>query len=294
MFLAHLFLITLLFAVAPSSLATPTKDLVRGGSSRIRGGGRRNLSGSSGGMGMSMGPDCMSMMGGMMGGMMGSGSMSAPSSSSSSSDSMETEEPVDYCIPRSLFASSRDGYLFEIDYTTSEVIDVKPYHLPSPSTEIVFDKESNTLWNALGGGAASIFNVDKQGSVIGYPMEHEFGAVQGMEYVDGTLYGTFFDVDIMFTETMGNATNATVDLSWKLVEIDTGDRDYPLVDIGHTGIENPISGLAYDTANEIMYGVTAGYAYANLATIDLLSGAVTSVIPITVDGYEIARPSSVV
>jgi hypothetical protein len=91
------------------------------------------------------------------------------------------------------------------------------------------------------------------------------GALNGLEFVAGTLYGTFI------TAGGGAAPSDLV-----IVDPTSG----VLTVIGPTGF-GPISGLAYESVRSRLYGVTAGSTAASLVTINLGTGAATVVAPIT-------------
>ena len=67
------------------------------------------------------------------------------------------------------------------------------------------------------------------------------GALNGLEFVGSTLYGTFIPMAGKFRR--------------RLVRVDT--LTGALTSVGLTG-QGPISGLAFDSPSGIMYGVTAG------------------------------------
>lgn len=85
-------------------------------------------------------------------------------------------------------------------------------------------------------------------------------AFNGLEFVDGTLYGTAIPFSLEPSHLM-------------ILDPETGSA----TDIGPTG-QGPISGLAWDPSTATMYGVTggaAGYGPSKLVTIDLDTGLAT-------------------
>jgi hypothetical protein len=90
---------------------------------------------------------------------------------------------------------------------------------------------------------------------------HDGGAVNGLEFVDGTLYGTY-------VPSSGEPSQVVV------VDQDTGE----LTLVGPTGFDN-VGGLAFRPTTDTMYGVTSGTGGSNLITVDLATGAGTLVGP---------------
>ena len=77
-----------------------------------------------------------------------------------------------------------------------------------------------------------------------------------LEFVGSTLYAG------LTTEGGGGPTFlATVDIGTGIVST-----------VGPTGVSTPLGGLAYDVANSVMYGISAGGSPAELFTIDLSTG----------------------
>ena len=94
-------------------------------------------------------------------------------------------------------------------------------------------------------------------------------AVTAMEDVDGTLYGAM-------SFTSGNTSH--------LVTINPANG--VVTPVGATGY-GPLGGLAFDTCEQVMYGVTSAGETAELLTIDLTSGHAVSHGIIMVDGDSI-------
>ncbi len=164
-----------------------------------------------------------------------------------------------------LLASSQFGELFRIDVTSGETefIGFMPSGL---ATEIEYDMLTGTLYAEEVDGLQNLHIVDAgTGISLGF-VTHEYDSLNGLEFVDSTLYGTF--------------KSGCCGPPSELVIVDTSTGD--LIHIGPTGF-GPISGLAYDKGTGVMYGVTAGGAPADLVTIDLNTGAATVVGPTGLD-----------
>jgi hypothetical protein len=159
-----------------------------------------------------------------------------------------------------LLGSSQFSELFSVDVTTgtASFIGAMPFGL---ATEIEFGGLTNRLFAEQTDGGTGLFTIDPaSGAPLGV-VNHAFGALNGLEFVGSTLYGTFIP--------MGGGGFPS-----RLVRVDT--LTGALTSVGLTG-QGPISGLAFDSSSGIMYGVTAGGGPAELVTIDLLTGAATVV-----------------
>ncbi len=134
-----------------------------------------------------------------------------------------------------------------------------PHGALGPVTEIEF-RSDGTLFGSTGGGSSNIITINPitgEESLVGM---HVFGAVNALEFVNGTLYGVFIP---------------SLSEPSQLVTVDqfTGALTF----IGSTGFIN-VGGLAFDSTTGTMYGGTAGSAGGgNLITIDLVTGAGTLV-----------------
>lgn len=152
------------------------------------------------------------------------------------------------------------GGLVSIDLATGAAALIGP--LPGTMTETVYDATNDRLYAQGSNGSFLFYEIDpadgSQISVIGTT-----GAYNGMEFVGGVLYAT------MITSGGGPSDLVTVDTA-------TGDATV----IGSTGF-GPITGLAYDTANDTMYGSLGGgnADSGSLVTIDLGTGVATMVGP---------------
>jgi len=163
-----------------------------------------------------------------------------------------------------LLGSSQFAELFSVDVTSgaSTFIGFMPLGL---ATEIEFDPLTSRLLAEQTDGGTGLFTIDPAtGAPLGV-VNHPFGALNGLEFVGPTLYGTFI---------FGPGAPS------ELVIVDT--LTGALTPVGPTGL-GPISGLAFDPSSNVMYGVTAGGAPASLVTIDLLTGAATPIGPTGLD-----------
>lgn len=157
-----------------------------------------------------------------------------------------------------LLGSSQTGELFAVDLGSGagSLISTMPAGL---ATEIEYDLAAGILYADETNGGPNLHSIDiPTGASTGSVM-HAFGALTGMEFANGNLYGTFIP-----------GPGASSDL----VIVDTGTGGFTTV--GATGF-GPISGLAYDDGTGTMYGITAGGSTAQLLTIDLSTGAGTVV-----------------
>ncbi len=165
--------------------------------------------------------------------------------------------PID-CATQ-LLGSSQGQELFAVDIATGDASLVTLMVPPFLATEIEYDIAGEALWAEQGNGAPELHQIDPvTGASLGF-VTHDIGALTGLETVDGVLYGTFI---------AGGGGSIPSDLV--VVDTDTG----ALALIGPTGF-GPVSGLAYDVLNGVMYGITGGADPARLVTIDLATGAAT-------------------
>lgn len=163
-----------------------------------------------------------------------------------------------------LLGSSQSGQLFTVDVTSgaSAFVAQMPAGL---ATEIELDASTGALWAEQVDGGPGLFRVDPvTGALLG-GVDHAAGALNGLEFVGSTLYGTYIPGPVFPSE---------------LVLVDTSSG--VLTPVGPTGF-GPISGLAFDPKSGVMYGVTAGPFPALLVTIDLMTGAATPIGPTGLD-----------
>ncbi|WP_372719767.1 beta strand repeat-containing protein, partial [Novipirellula sp.] len=155
--------------------------------------------------------------------------------------------------PPVFLGSSRNAELFSIDTVTGagSLIGL----LPFAATEIETNPSTNESFEQLSGNLF-IQQFDPQtGMGIGGTV-FDGDEMSGLEFVGGILYGT------------GHRSNPGL----YTVDPFTGATTF----IGPSGV-NQISGLAYDEAAMVMYGVAGGAGPSDLYTIDLTTGAATVV-----------------
>ena len=157
-----------------------------------------------------------------------------------------------------LYGANTSGNLFTININTaaSTLVGALP---TAPSTEIEFDPLTGRAFSQVGGFEFYGHEFDlSSGTGIGgqIPNAHTF---TGLEWVGSTLYGTSIDVQL------GPSSLRILD-PW------TGTSTV----IGLTGV-GPISGLAYNAASGVMYGIEGGNGPYRLMTINLATGVATSI-----------------
>jgi len=157
-----------------------------------------------------------------------------------------------------LIGSSQSGELYTVNLTTGagSLIGTMPSGL---ATEVEYDITNGILYADETDGGPNLHTIDlATGASTGTAM-HPSGALNGLEFANGNLYGTFISGP-------GGPS--------EFVIVDPGTANF--TDVGPTGY-GPISGLAYDENTGVMYGVTAGGSTAQLVTISLTTGAATAV-----------------
>ena len=155
-----------------------------------------------------------------------------------------------------LLGSSQSQELFTINTATNTATLIGNM-AGQLATEIEYDTVNDLLYGEEINGFPNLHTIDPATAASTGTVTHANGSLTGLEFVGGTLYGTFIA-----------GSGAPSDL----VIVDTNTGNFTVV--GPTG-QGPISGLAYDTVSRIMYGVTAGGGPANLLRINLLTGAAT-------------------
>jgi hypothetical protein len=157
-----------------------------------------------------------------------------------------------------LYGTNQSGRLYAIDPLTAAATLIGSGG--PAATENEFDIETGTLYSEGADGNPRLYTIDQStGGVLG-SVVHPSGALNGLEVVGSTLYGTFI-----------NGPNRPSTLV--TVDVSTGAFNT----IGPTGL-GPITGLAYDAAARVMYGSTSGASGpADLVTLDLATGAATVV-----------------
>jgi hypothetical protein len=171
-----------------------------------------------------------------------------------------TPTPTPQGVP-GLYGGTRNGELLSLNLTTGAGTQFAS--LPGfGSTEIEFNNNTRRGYTQFPDGSFAGQEFDlNDGSSLGNP-NLTSGSFTGLEWVGSTLYGT------MVTQTHGPSELRTLDPSTGISTI-----------IGSTGINNPISGLAYDDTSATMYGLSGGAAggSSNLVTVNLSTGAATVV-----------------
>ena len=156
---------------------------------------------------------------------------------------------------------NRGNALIEIDPATATADQRASLGAFGPVTEIE-RRDDGVLFGTTGGGTANLITIDSVTGTEAFVASLPSGAVNGLEFVGSTLYGTHIPFP-------GNPS--------QLVVIDQTTGAFTVV--GPTGFSN-IGGLAYDVSSNTMYGATSGGGGGDLVTIDLSSGAATLVGPI--------------
>ncbi|HYL66703.1 MAG TPA: hypothetical protein VEU72_06080 [Nitrosopumilaceae archaeon] len=157
-----------------------------------------------------------------------------------------------------LYGADISGNLFAINVSTGAGTLIGT--IPGGSTEITCKSDGSQCFNQQPPLAFLIQQFDpSNGNPIGPPV-FDGASFTGLRYVGSTLYGTY---ELAST---GPSTFATLDPV-------AGTH----TNIGLTGV-GPITGLAYDTVNNIMYGVSGSPSSpSNLYTINLGTGHATLV-----------------
>lgn len=156
-----------------------------------------------------------------------------------------------------LYGSTVNGEIIYIDVETgaAELVNT----LPVQVTEIEYDNFSGRAFVQESDGAYQGYEIDLWNGEISGPIVN-FWAYNGIEYVGTTAYGTAITFSLNPSEL-------------RTLEPFSGNS----APVGFTGV-GPISGLAYDEDNEIMYGTGGGgITTNNFYTLDLATG-VASVV----------------
>ncbi len=136
-----------------------------------------------------------------------------------------------------------------------------------PVTEIEY-RADGTLFAATGQGSSNIIVIDPDGCAESLIGQHDFGSVNGLEFVGGTLYGAFFEPP------EGEGIPIT-----SLVIVDQTDGS--LTPVGEITGYSPVRGLAYDAASATLFAIgsaipTEGFG-DELLVLDLATGQPTPV-----------------
>jgi len=139
--------------------------------------------------------------------------------------------------------------------------DISEIELSAGGVVYAADTGINTLLHTIDPSTGSVTGT----ITMTFPMGGN--VLTALEFVGSTLYAGFT------TEGGGPTFLATVDIGTGIVST-----------VGATGVSSPLGGLAYDVATSVMYGISAGGSSAELFTIDLSTGAATSVGLVTIGG----------
>ncbi len=156
-----------------------------------------------------------------------------------------------------LYGGSPSGELITIDTATGAGTLVG---FPGGSTEIEYNNDTGRAFSQLPDGifAGQEFDLET-GVPIGGAIFNG-AAYNGLEWVGDTLYGTAI---------LGRGGPSEL----RILDPWTGDSQL----IGPTGV-GPVSGLAYDDATGVMYGIAGGGQFSSdLYSIDLTTGAATTI-----------------
>jgi hypothetical protein len=161
--------------------------------------------------------------------------------------------PAGQAATLTLLGSGQSGRLFSINTTTGAgtLIGISPI----ASTEIEFGED--TLYSEGANGDSNLYTIDPSNAAVTGTIPHPCCALNGLEFVGNTLYGT------RIIEPRGPST-------LEIVNTTTG----AFTTVGPTGL-GPIPGLAYETSTNTMWGVTGRSPQSSLVTIDLATGLAT-------------------
>lgn len=148
--------------------------------------------------------------------------------------------------------------LIEVHPGTGNASFQAPQGAFGPANEIEF-RDDGVLFGTTGGGSSNLVRIDPSTGAETLIGRHDFGAIDGLEFVNGTLYGA-------------HAPGPGLPSALVIVDPSTS----ALTTVGPTGFSS-IGGLAYDPSSATLYGVTAGAAGGDLVTLNLTTGAATLV-----------------
>jgi hypothetical protein len=137
-----------------------------------------------------------------------------------------------------------------------------------PATEVEADSEGN-IYCAYGGGFSLIQRINPQTQSTEVVGQHPFGAMNGMEFINGVLYGALY--------TPGQNT--------RLVIINTETAQ--ITEVGTFDFTYPITGLAWNPQTNELFGlVSERNSSSNLILIDPNDASYSEVDFCQVDGEE--------
>jgi hypothetical protein len=162
-----------------------------------------------------------------------------------------------------LYGCDPNGGIFTVDLATGAGTMTGVYAPTGSADEIEHDFITGATFAQAGYGSyyGQRFDIFTGASLGAFVNDGVW--FQGLEYVGGTLYGTY----VSYYD--GPSTLAILDPVTGATTV-----------IGPTG-RGPISGLAYDAGSGIMYGIDGGGSYGpgNLLTLDLATGVAAVVGP---------------
>ncbi len=157
-------------------------------------------------------------------------------------------DPVE---PGDLLASTGNvgQSLIDIDTATGAGSFRAPLGDFGPVTEIRF-RSDGVLFATTGGGDSSVITIDPNTGTETLIGVHDFGAVNGLEFIGETLYGSFFDAGGEGSDPQGKGGGEGA-VYLVIVDQDDGSLDV----IGQLQGYFPVRGLAYDQSTGTLYGV---------------------------------------
>jgi len=180
-------------------------------------------------------------------------------------------------ITPTMFGSTQpyyEGELFTVDLGTGagNFVGYMPEYL---AAEVEYDNTSGRLFASMGfrpwsyeGGYPRLYELDPNtGASLGYVELDYRCSLPGLEFVDGTLYGTCSAYQGMAPDLF-------------TIDPDTGEMGH----LGYTDLGDMVHGLAYDESSDIMYGLVVTYPN-QLVTIDLDDGEAHWLCDIWDDDY---------
>lgn len=164
---------------------------------------------------------------------------------------------------QALYGCDRDARLFIVDLATGSgtLVCELPTFMDPGATEI--EHEAGGVWayvqsrnGVFSAQAFDVFRCSALGNLV-----NNGGAFNGLEYVDGVLYGTSIPFSCQPSEL-------------RILDPDAGSSTL----VGATGL-GPVGGLAWDPITATMYGITgcSQQGFSDLVTIDLATGLATLV-----------------
>lgn len=178
-----------------------------------------------------------------------------------------------------LYASTGQfGLLLKVDENTGAATPVMPINTYGPVTEVETSADG-TIWATTGGGSSNLLQINPITQDIYLVGSHPFGALNGLEFISGSLYGAFYQPGSPTSLVIVNTTNANLTTVWGL------------------NTDNPVPGLAFNQETGILYGLNAEFgsdAPCSLFTINLGTGDINTIDvchlitgePVTLRGLE--------